>query len=349
MTIPHSFSGDAGHARVGPLLPLLPILAEAGVSVAEVFNRIGMNPGIFDDPDNRIPFETAGKLLETSARLAQLPDLGLRLGSAGKLANFGAVGEFVRTAATVGDGLRAFVECFAFQDSGGVLMLLPKSPTQMAIAYSIHMANTPARNQIQDMAVALGCKILKELCGPAWVPSYIQFPHARGADLSPLGASICSNMRFDAEVAAIVFPANWLDRPLRDSDPLRHASLGHELAFGSLINVKPLSESVRRLLHPLIFSGNLSSKRVAWQLGMKERTLRKHLAKEGTTFLKLANLARFEVAQQLLRDTSMAIKDIAMAMNYSDGNAFSRAFQSWAKESPTEWRSRVTQLRLETP
>lgn len=348
VTIPPSFAGDAGYARVGPLLPLLQILAEAGVSADAVFSRVGVSPDVFQDPDNRISFDAAGKILETSARSARLPDLGLRLGSAGKLANFGLVGEFVRTAATVGDGLRVFVECFAFQDSGGVLMLLPKSPKQMAIAYSIHMADTPARNQIQDMAVALGCKILKELCGPAWVPSHIQFPHARGADLSPLGASICSNMRFDAEVAAIVFPANWLDRPLPDSDPVRHARLGHELAFGSLINMKSLSESVRRLLHPSIFSGNLSSKRVAWQLGMKERTLRKHLAEEGTTFLKLANLARFEVAQQLLRDTSMAIKDIAMAMNYSDGNAFARAFQGWAEESPTEWRSRVMQLRLGT-
>ena len=227
-------------------------------------------------------------------------------------------------------------------------MLLPKPPKQMAIAYSIHMANTPARNQIQDMAVALGCNVLKELCGSAWMPSCVQFPHARAADVSALGASICSNIRFDAEVAAIVFPANWMERLLPASDPVRHARLGHELAFGSLVNIKSLSDRVRRLLPPSIFSGNLSSKRVAWQLGMKERTLRKHLAEEGTSFLELANLARFEVAQQLLRDTSMAIKDIAMAMNYSDPNAFSRAFHAWARESPTQWRRRVTQLRLET-
>jgi AraC-like DNA-binding protein len=180
------------------------------------------------------------------------------------------------------------------------------------------------------------------------VPSYIQFPHARGADPSPLGASICSNMRFDAEVAAIVFPANWLDRPLPDSDPVRHARLGRELAFGSLANVTSLSDRVHRLLHTSIFSGNLSSKRVAWQLGMKERSLRKHLAEEGTGFMELANLARFEVAQQLLRDTSMAIKDIAMVMNYSDANAFARAFHAWAKESPTEWRHRITFLQVKT-
>jgi AraC-like DNA-binding protein len=347
MTIPRSFSGDAGHARVGPLLPLVPILAEAGVSVAEVLNRIGMNPEIFDDPDNRIPFDTAGKLLETSARMARLPDLGLRLGSAGKLANFGAVGEFVRTAATVGDGLRAFVECFAFQDSGGVMMLLPKSPSQMAIAYSIHMANTPARNQIQDMAVALGCNILKELCGSTWAPSHLQFPHARATDARVLSAPIFSNAQFDTEVAAIVFAATWMARPLPDSDPVRHAKLGQALAFGSLADITSVAEKARRLLLPAIFSGNLSSKRVAWQLGVKERTLRKHLAEEGTSFMELANFARFEVAKQLLRDTSMAIKDIAMAMNYSDANAFSRAFHAWAKESPTNWRRRLAQSKVD--
>ncbi|MBL8420376.1 MAG: AraC family transcriptional regulator ligand-binding domain-containing protein [Dechloromonas sp.] len=349
MTIPRSFAGDSGFARVGPLLPLLSILAEAGVSADAVLNQAGVSLDVFQNPENRISFEAAGRLLETSVCLTQLPDLGLRLGNAGKLANFGLVGELVCTAATVGDGLRVFVECFAFQDSGGVLMLLPKPPKQMAIAYSIHMANTPGRNQIQDMAVALGCNILKELCGSAWMPSHVQFPHANAADVSPLlSASIFSNTRFDAEVAAIVFPANWMKRLLPASDPVRHARLGHELAFRSLVNIKSLSDRVRRLLPPSIFSGNLSSKRVAWQLGMKERTLRKHLAEEGTGFLELANLARFEIAQQLLRDTSMAIKDIAMAMNYSDPNAFSRAFHGWATESPTEWRRRVTQFQLET-
>ena len=123
MTIPRPFAGDAGYARVGPLLPLLSILAEAGVSADTVFGLAGVSLEVFQNPDKRISFEAAGRLLETSARLARLPDLGLLLGNAGKLANFGLVGEFVRTAATVGDGLRAFVECFAFQDSGGVLML----------------------------------------------------------------------------------------------------------------------------------------------------------------------------------------------------------------------------------
>lgn len=348
MTIHRYCAGDSGFARVGPLLPLLAILAEAGVSSDAVFGRAGVSPDVFQNPENRISFEAAGRLLETAACLTRLPDLGLRLGNAGELANFGLVGEFVRSAATVGDGLRAFVECFAFQDSGGVLMLLPKPPRQMAIAYSIQMANTPARNQIQDMAVALGNNVLKELCGSAWVPSYVQFPHARLADASPLPAPVFSNTRFDAEVAAIVFSANWMDRALVHSDPVRHALLGRELAVALLDNTRRLSDSVRRLLPALIYSGNLSSTRVAWQLGMRERTLRKHLAEEGTSFLKLANGARFEVAQQLLRDTSMAIKDIAMAMNYSDANAFTRAFHGWAEESPTEWRSRTALLQLAT-
>lgn len=345
MNIPPSFSGDAGYARVGPLLPLLSILEEAGVSSDTAFGSAGLSPKAFEDPDNRISFEAAGRLLDGSARLAGLPDIGLRIGSAGKLANFGLVGDLVRTAATVGEGLRAFVECFVFQDSGGVLMLMPNPPTQVALAYSINMANVPGRNQIQDLAVALGCNFLRELCGSAWLPSLVQFPHAKLARTTLLSAPIYSNAQFDAEVTAVVFPATWLNRRLPDSDPVRHAKLAHDLAYGFLANITSLSEKVRRLVYPAIFSGNLSSERVAQQLNMAERTLRKHLAEEGTGFMAICNLARFEVAKQLLRDTSMAIRDIAIAMNFSDANAFTRAFHEWSMESPTEWRRRTSSCK----
>jgi AraC-like DNA-binding protein len=103
-------------------------------------------------------------------------------------------------------------------------------------------------------------------------------------------------------------------------------SWAHELTVALLTDTQLIADKVRRLLPPAIFSGNLSATRVARQFGMKERTLRKHLADDGTSFSKLAAMARFEVAQQLLRDTSMTIGDIAMAMNYSDSNAFTRAF-----------------------
>jgi AraC-like DNA-binding protein len=349
MTVSRSPAGASDFARVGPLRPLLSILADAGISAQAVFDQADIELSLFQDPDNRIPFEAAGRLLETSARLARLPDLGLRLGRAGRLANFGRVGEYVRTAATVGDALRAFVECFAFQDSGGVLMLLPMPLGNVAFAYSMHMANTPGRQQIQDMAIGLGCNVLNELCGSAWRPSYVQFAHARTAEPRPHLASICANPVFDAEVTAIVFPARWMDRTLPHSEPERHAVLGHELTVALLTDTQLIADKVRRLLPPAIFSGNLSATRVARQFGMKERTLRKHLADDGTSFSKLAAMARFEVAQQLLRDTSMTIGDIAMAMNYSDSNAFTRAFRAWAADSPTGWRRREKPLSRGEP
>ena len=100
-------------------------------------------------------------------------------------------------------------------------MLLPMPLGNVAIAYSIHMANTPGRQQIQDMAIGLGCNVLNELCGSAWRPSYVQFAHARTAESRPHLTSICTNPIFDAEVTAIVFPASWMDRPLPDSEPAR--------------------------------------------------------------------------------------------------------------------------------
>jgi AraC-like DNA-binding protein len=42
----------------------------------------------------------------------------------------------------------------------------------------------------------------------------------------------------------------------------------------------------------------------------------------------------------MLRDTELAIGDIATVLQYQDANAFSRAFRAWADCSPSDWRDR---------
>lgn len=200
MTIPRSFAGDAGHARVGPLLPLRSILAEAGISADAVFGRIGVSPDVFDHPDNRISFEVAGQLIETSAQLARLPDLGLRLGSAGNWRTLVWLANLFVQRQRWGRGFGHSLNALLSQDSGGVLMLLPKIPH----ADGHRLFDTYGRypSQKSDTGHGGGAR-MQDSQGAlrACLGASIQFPHARGANLGPLGASKCSNMRFDAEVA----------------------------------------------------------------------------------------------------------------------------------------------------
>jgi AraC-like DNA-binding protein len=49
---------------------------------------------------------------------------------------------------------------------------------------------------------------------------------------------------------------------------------------------------------------------------------------------------QFELACQLLRDTTIPTGQIASIVGYSESSAFNRAFRRWAGVPPAEWRHR---------
>ena len=100
------------------------------------------------------------------------------------------------------------------------------------------------------------------------------------------------------------------------------------------------AELVRGALHQMVLSGTSSAENVALLFGMHERTLRKRLTAERTRLHQLVSQTRFELAKQLLENTELPLSEIASALRYADAAVFSRAFRSWSKTSPREWRAR---------
>lgn len=73
-------------------------------------------------------------------------------------------------------------------------------------------------------------------------------------------------------------------------------------------------------------------------LGGSEATLRRQLAREGTSYRQVRESCRRELALNLLRRTDMSIEDIAGRLDYCDSDAFRQAFRAWTSHSPTAYR-----------
>ena len=72
---------------------------------------------------------------------------------------------------------------------------------------------------------------------------------------------------------------------------------------------------------------------------MHTRTLSRRLEEFGTSFREIADEIRFEIAQQLLRQTSLDVGEIAASLGYARASAFTRAFRRWSGSTPTIWRA----------
>lgn len=71
---------------------------------------------------------------------------------------------------------------------------------------------------------------------------------------------------------------------------------------------------------------------------MSRRTLRRHLAAEGTNVAALRDDIKAEFARQLLVDTAMSITEISVTLHYTKPGAFSRAYKNWTGVSPQDTR-----------
>jgi AraC-like DNA-binding protein len=80
---------------------------------------------------------------------------------------------------------------------------------------------------------------------------------------------------------------------------------------------------------------------------MSERTLQRRLAAEGTSFPRLLDNTRRELAQQYLDQRDVSLADAAYLLGFSDQSGFFRASRRWFGSSPRDYRIRLITRRPE--
>jgi AraC-like DNA-binding protein len=305
--------------------------------------RAGVPLSTFRNPENRIAFETLGRLFSECSALADCDHFGLLVGERFELNGLGAIGYLMRNSATVGEALRALLLHLYLHDRGAVPILINLDASHVLLGYSIYRHGVPGSAHLYDAAIAIGYRALKDICGVAWKPLRVQFSHGRPDDPRPYRRVFGSDVRFDAEVSGIVFQASWLDHAIAGADSnLRELVVQAINQTGANSSMRFI-DVVRGALHQMVLGGTASARNVALLFGIHERTLRKRLTAERTSLQQLVSQTRFELAKQLLENTELPLSEIAAALRYADAAVFSRAFRSWSETSPREWRVRRDQ------
>jgi AraC-like DNA-binding protein len=335
----HPAAGD-GEVRIGPVAAIPEVLRMFGVVPSGPFVRAGVPLQAFKNPDHRIAFESLGRLLDESATATGCEHFGLLVGERFELDGLGAIGRLMGNSTTVGEALRALLLHLYLHDRGAVPILINLDASYVLLGYSIYRHGTPGTPHLYDVAIAIGYRVLKAICGPQWKAAHVQFSHGRPKDSRPYRRLFGPQVRFDAEVSGIVFASSSLDQPIPGADPQLRELVLQGIQQARASSTMGFADVVRAALHQMVLGGTSSAENVALLFGIHERTLRKRLAAEGTSLQSLVSQTRFELAKQLLENTELPLAEIASALHFADAAVFSRAFRTWAKTNPREWRAR---------
>lgn len=193
-------------------------------------------------------------------------------------------------------------------------------------------------------ALASVAVFARHLTGHTLRLTEVTFTHASPTDTREYERVFDAAVHFGRAHNALVFPASYLDLPLRQTDPgvssalQQHAdALLAQLATAEM----PLTHEVRQVVTALLPSGDASLEKVAARLHVGERTLRRQLRDEGITFRQVVDGVQHALACQHLRDRSLAVDEVAFLVGFSDARAFRRAFKRLQGVSPVGYRKSI--------
>jgi AraC-like DNA-binding protein len=77
---------------------------------------------------------------------------------------------------------------------------------------------------------------------------------------------------------------------------------------------------------------------VARELRVSSRSLQRHLQDSGSSFQRVLEEARRQLARHYLINSMLELNEAAYLLGYEDVNSFVRAFRAWEGVPPAHWR-----------
>jgi AraC-like DNA-binding protein len=106
----------------------------------------------------------------------------------------------------------------------------------------------------------------------------------------------------------------------------------------SLYQQDNIAGELKRKLADLLARGEANADAACRVLQLSRRTLQRRLKAEKTSFQKILNEVRAELAVKYLEDARLKSLEIAMLLGYSSLSSFTTAFKSWYDMPPAAYR-----------
>jgi AraC-like DNA-binding protein len=325
-----------GHIRTGTVMAIPRVLQQFGHDPKPLLRRVGLSLKSLSNPDTIVSLATIGKLLAHCVEISDCPWFGLLVGQQVPPSALGVLGYTIQNASDVDTALSNLIRYRGLNDRGAFITL-ERDGALARLQYSIINHDVAGADQIYDCAIAIGCNILRGLCGPKWSPTEVLLAHARPKDAAPFNTFFRCPVRFGAVYSGLVFNRRWLEKTPPGADPLLYSQMLREAR--QLHNNEPANtDEILILLRSLLRGGLCKEEEVAALLGISRRTLGRQLLCAGTTFRREVEAMRFAQAKHLLADATWNTKQVAFTLSYADVSAFSHAFKRWSGMSPGQWR-----------
>ncbi|MBC5763150.1 AraC family transcriptional regulator [Ramlibacter albus] len=312
-------------------------IADAGFDVDDIARTAGVEPARLE---TGVTLEEADRFLTEAWRAVDDPSFGLRAGLMLRPERFGISGLAAMAAPTLRVALERkgrfnrllWGDAYRIEQEGDTVTLSVEAPDE----------SRPYSHARVDTEFASLIAFARRFTEVHVVPVRLTLRRPAPAFRALYGDIFGCPVVFGAPVNSIVFHRADTERPLVSANP----GAGEWLELGAQAALEKMDDSrvtprVRAALERMLQGDEPTLAAVASGLCMSERTLQRRLTSEGTTFRRLLDDVRCEVAQRTLAAGKRNVVELAYLLGFEDSNSFYRSFRRWTGTTPESFRKGV--------
>jgi len=305
----------------------------------DVLAGSGLNRSSLGDPEAPIPIRSLFVMWENLLRRVRDDALPIEVARSFTLRDYPVLGFAVMTAASGRQALSLVTRFSGIVSSAG-RWSVEESPDIVSLRWHRPGPLTLGHRLANEATLAEMAHAARQVFGDHVPLLSTSFRHAAPASTAAHRAHFGGRIRWKSAAEELTFSRALLDMVPSAHNPAlsahfeREASRLHSIAGRDA----PLAARVRTAIESALTSGEPGADRIASELGLSERSLRRGLAEQGSSFRAIVDSTRKQRADLLLLDRRASLAEVALLLGFSELSAFSRAFKRWTGRSPREAR-----------
>jgi AraC-like DNA-binding protein len=323
---------------VRALRPLLSGLTTLGYDPAPFLHRQGIDSELLFDPDATVPMSACVGLLADGVRASGDDNLGLHVAEQAELGSFDVHFYAMVSSPTLGAALERVCRYQGLIHETSEVRL-EKSGDRVVLSHRL-AGGLPAPRHTAELLLAAWVRGGRVATRTRWRPADVRFAHRAPRDVREHERFFGAPVRFATGENALVLPAALLDLPCRRTDPSL-LSLLDQYAADRLGPPRAVTfaDRARAVLSEELQAGTVTAHGLAARLKVSVRTLHRSLAAEGTSYRRVLDQLRLDIAERHLADDRVSVSEVAFLLGFSELSAFHRAFKRWTGRTPVTFRA----------
>lgn len=323
------------HFRVPGRLALK--LKELGISIPAVLRRAGLPRDLFDQVRILVSTIELFALWRAIESVSSDPLIGLKLGVETKTERFHPMA----IAALSTENLVAAAEHMARYKklTAPEEILTQLDEEEFSIGFRWLLAVDAEPQVLTDYCFAWMLSIARHGTGTQLSPVRVEYVQQR-VNLRQIERNLGCKVIGGASRNAIIFRASDATAAFvtRNAELLDLIAPQFEEQLRQYKEEDSFMELVRRTIQDRLAGHRPSIDAISQTLHMSPRTLQRRLKESGSSFQRVLDEARHQMARYYLSNSVLELNEAAYLLGFEDPNSFGRAFRVWEGLPPSDWR-----------